>query len=124
MIHVDAFIFAVILFVAVVGSALVGAWRWGLAVKRDAEKDKAWLLANTVFKTTFLAELRALEIDAQGVLALMKRSGEDGEFMNRNYWAGKLQAFQDVIVKLGGKIYAYNPPGLNSKKEVHKNGQG
>ncbi|MBE3120021.1 MAG: hypothetical protein IMZ50_14860 [Candidatus Atribacteria bacterium] len=105
MIKVDPLVFAVILFVAVVGSALIGAWRWGLAVKRDAEKDKAWLLANTVFKQTFMAELRALEVDAQGVLALMKRSGEAGEFMNRNYWAGKLQAFRDVIVKLGGKIY-------------------
>lgn len=104
MIRVDLFVFVAVLILASVAAAVVGAWLWGRAVKRDALADKEWLLANTVFKSTILAELRALEIDAQGVLALV-RGAQPGDSDNLNYWQGKLQAFRDVVVKLGGKIY-------------------
>jgi len=101
MIKIDLFVFVMAVLLACVASAAVGAWLWGRAVKRDALKDKEWLLANTVFKATFMAELRALEVDAQGVLALLSKA----EPRNQEYWSGKLQAFRDVILKLGGKIY-------------------
>jgi len=103
MIRIDLFVFVMVLLLASVMSAALGAWVWGRAVKRDALADKEWLLKNTVFKDSVMAELRGLEVDALAVLALFDVPGAAGE--NFNYWTGKLQAFRDVILKLGGKIY-------------------
>jgi len=103
MIRIDPFVFVVVLILAITAAAWIGAWVWGRAVKRDALADKEWLLKNTVFKDSIMAEIRALEVDALGVLALFDVPGAAGA--NYEYWTGKLQAFRDVILKLGGKIY-------------------
>ena len=103
MIRIDLFAFVQVLLVVAAVAAWIGAWLWGRAVKRDALVDKEWLLKNTVFKDSIMAEVRALEVDALGVLALFDVPGAAGA--NYEYWTGKLQAFRDVILKLGGKIY-------------------
>jgi hypothetical protein len=103
MIRIDLFVFVMVLLLATTAAAVIGAWVWGRAVKRDALADKEWLLANTVFKDSIMAELRGLEVDALAVLALFDVPGTAGA--NCEYWTGKLQAFRDVILKLGGKIY-------------------
>ena len=109
MIRIDLFVFVAVLILATTAAAVIGAWLWGRAVKREALADKERLLANTVFKTTFMAELRALEVEAQGILALREKViGTEPPYgvciYNLDYWAGKLQAFRDVVLKLGGKI--------------------
>jgi len=104
MIHVDPFFLVVVVVLGMVASAAIGAVVWGRAVRRDALEHKEWILKNTVFKQNFIAELRALEMDARGVLALAD-DAQDPPGSGREYWSGKLQAFRDVIVKLGGKIY-------------------
>jgi hypothetical protein len=93
-----------VLLLASVISAVIGAWAWDRAVKRDVLRDKEWILANTVFKDTFMAELRALEVDAESMIVLIREAEVQGS-ENKIYWSGKLQAFRDVIRKLGGKIY-------------------
>lgn len=102
MIHIDLFYLALGVVLACAASAGLGAWIWGRAVKRDALADKEWILKNTIFKDRFLIELRALEVEARGFQALNLLTGN---YLECRYWSGKLQAFQDVIVKLGGKIY-------------------
>ena len=105
MITVDGFFSILAVFALALGMYMLGAVIHGGRVQRDALKEKEWILANTVFKQTFMAELRALEVDAQGVLALHGSQILPAHGSSHEYWDGKLQAFRDVIVKLGGKIY-------------------
>lgn len=104
MIHVDAFLaFAATLFLAL-GMYWLGAIIHGGRVKRGALEEKTWILGKTIFKDRLLAELRGLEADARAILIIAdKQFYPKGS--NHDYWSGKLQAFRDIIVRLGGKIY-------------------
>jgi hypothetical protein len=101
MIRVDLFFLVLGLFMACGASAWICAWIWGRAVKRDALEHKEWILKNTVFRAPLISDLRAFEMETRAAL-LETASTED---LGDDYWKGKLQAFRDVIVKLGGKIY-------------------